>query len=55
MTRSMDQLACKEKGKMIVDDNKDSWDKEYDINNSNTSSYYGEIETTKLSYIGPPS
>ena len=33
---------------MIMDDNKDLWEEEYDLNDSKTSSYYDEIETDVL-------
>ena len=47
MTRSTDQIPRKEKGKMIVEDSKDSWDKGYDNTDSDTSFYHGESETIK--------
>ena len=55
MTRTTNQIPREEKGKMIVEDNKDSWDEEYNTTDSNTSSYNGEIETVKHLYEGQPS
>ena len=55
MTRSIDQIPRKEKGKMIMEDSEDSWDEGYDSTDSDTSFHHGEIETIKPSYEGQPS
>ena len=55
MTRSTDQIPREEKGKMIVEDSEDSWDKGYDSTDSDTSFHHGEIKTIKSSRKGQPS
>ena len=52
MTRSTDQIPLEEKGKIIVEDITDSWDKGYDSTNSDTSFHRGEIETIMPSHEG---
>ena len=54
MARSTDQIPREEKGKMIVEDNKDSWDEGYDSTDSDTSFHHGESETIKPSHEDQP-
>ena len=51
----MDQIPREEKGKMIVEDNENSWDEGYDSTDSDTSFYHGESEFIKPSHEGQTS